>query len=157
MNALASELPSSRKEETVTIGDMVRVHRNKKRWTYFLGLPPIYSHDADDERMFRLTTVMLIDSGPCRHCDSYQTFGVSKSSVDRSLRKYRQTGIGAFFQRKPSGRKATVFTPPVLEQAHSLRSAPRRRCCRRLGLLRVRIHNASTPATNRALAPYSTS
>jgi hypothetical protein len=105
---------------TTTIGDLVSVHRSEKRWTYFFGLHPIYSHNADDNTMFRLTTAMLIDSAACRYSDIVETFGVSKSVVDRSLRKYRTGGPAAFFQRKPGGRKGTVFTPRVLEQAQSL-------------------------------------
>jgi len=107
-------------EGTTTIGDLVSVHRSEKRWTYFLGLHPIYSHNADDKLLFRLTTAQLIDSGACRYRDIVETFGVSKSAVDRSLRKYRTGGPAAFFNKNPGRRKATVLTPPVLEKAQSL-------------------------------------
>jgi transposase len=107
-------------EGTTRISDLVCVHRDDKRWTYFLGLHPIYSHGADDLRMFRLCTSLLIDSAGCRHADIINVFGVSKSSVNRALKKLREGGPEAFFKRKPGGRKGTVLTPSVLEQAQSL-------------------------------------
>ena len=107
-------------EGVTQISDLVSVHRGGNRWTYFLGLYPIYSHDADDQRMFRVVTALLIDSGSCRYSDIIKTFGVSKSKVNRALKKLRQGGVEAFFQRKPGGRKGTVLTPEVLEKAQAL-------------------------------------
>jgi hypothetical protein len=40
---------------------------------------------ADDLRMFRIVTSQLINSGGCRQTDILRTFGVSKSSIIRSL------------------------------------------------------------------------
>jgi transposase len=85
-----------------------------------MGLTPIYAHAVDDHRLFRLFTSMMIDSGMCRHSDIIKTFGVSKSNVNRALKKLREGGPEAFFQRKPGGRKGHVLTPQVLEQAQSL-------------------------------------
>ena len=110
-------------EGTTRICDLVSVYRSEKCWTYFLGLHPIYSHDAGDAQLFRLTIAMLIQSGACRHRDIVKTFGVSRSLVDRSLKKYRTDGAAAFFQKKQGGRKGTVLTPKVLEQAQSLLDA----------------------------------
>lgn len=107
-------------EGTTRISDLVCVHRDQNRWTYFVGLHPIYSHDADDQRMFRFFSSILIDSGGCRHVDIINVFGVSKSSVNRALKKLRTDGPEAFFRRKPGGRKGTVLTPSALEQAQSL-------------------------------------
>jgi predicted nuclease with TOPRIM domain len=107
-------------EGTTRICDLVSVYRSEKCWTYFLGLHPIYSHGAGDAQLFRLTIAMLIQSGACRHRDIVKTFGVSRSLVDRSLKKYRTGGAAAFFQKKTGGRKGTVLTPKALEQAQSL-------------------------------------
>jgi len=63
---------------------------------------------------------MLIDSGACRHTDIINTFGVSKSSVNRALKKLRKSGIEGFFRRKPGGRKGTILSPEVLGQAQEL-------------------------------------
>ncbi len=62
---------------TTTISDLVSVYKDKGRWTYYYGLHPIYSHGADDHRLFSLITSMMIDSGACRHADIVKVFGVS--------------------------------------------------------------------------------
>ncbi len=102
------------------INDLVTVYRDDDRWTYFYGLHPIYAHNADDNRMFKIITSMMIHSGACRHSDIVNVFGASKSSVNRALKKYREGGVQSFFQRKAGGRKGTILTPVVLEQAQSL-------------------------------------
>jgi len=63
---------------------------------------------------------LLIDSGACRPCEILKTFGVSKSSVDRALRKYRAGGIEAFFLRKGPTRRGRVLTEEVLHAAQHL-------------------------------------
>jgi DNA-binding LacI/PurR family transcriptional regulator len=82
---------------TTVNSDLVSVVRGDDRWVYFVGLYPIYFHSPDDHKMFKLVTSQLIESGACRHSDIIKTFGVSKSSVNRALKKYRQGGIEAFF------------------------------------------------------------
>ena len=49
-----------------------------------------------------------------------RAFGVSKSSVDRSLKKLREEGPAAFFRERTTRRGGTVFTPEVLKQAQQL-------------------------------------
>lgn len=107
--------------EITYINGRVTVYQGDGQWTYFLGDYPIYSHKADDLPLFRLTTAQLIDSGACRQADIIKTFGVSKSSVIRAQKKYREEGPNAFFkQRGQSKKKGTVLTPQVLDQAQIL-------------------------------------
>ena len=97
------------------------VINQENKWTYFLGCYPLYSHSSDDNRMFRLTTSQLIDVGLCRQIEILKTFGVSKSSVARSLKKYRQGGIDAFLEEPRKTRKGgRVLTDDVLAQAQEL-------------------------------------
>jgi len=102
------------------ISDTVSVVRENGRWEYFLGLYPIFQHHESETRLFKLITSQLINSGACRHRDIMKTFGVSKSSVNRALKKYRQGGANAFFQRKKGGRRGTVLTDEKLQQAQKL-------------------------------------
>jgi len=102
------------------INGLLTVFRDEFRWTYFLGLYPVYSHAADDQRMFRLATSQLIESGTCRQVDIIKTFGVSKSSVIRSVNKLRHGGVEAFFQDRRGRKSGNVLTPEVLEKAQSL-------------------------------------
>ena len=67
------------------INGLVSVWRDDENWIYFLATHPIYSHRKNDQRMFQLITSQLIDSGACRQVDIQRAFGVSKSSVIRSL------------------------------------------------------------------------
>ena len=80
----------------------------------------MYSHSADDQRMFRLVSAQLIQCGACRHKEIIETFGVSKSSVNRALKKLREEGAEGFFKRRAGGRSGSVLTAEVLAQAQGL-------------------------------------
>ena len=102
------------------INDLVCVWRNEQRWTYYYGTNPIHYHDPDDLRMFRVITSQLIEAGSCRPVDIINTFGVSKSSVDRSLRKLRTGGVAAFFEKQVRNKRGNVLTEERLEKAQFL-------------------------------------
>ncbi|MBL0382456.1 MAG: hypothetical protein JKP90_23205 [Desulfofustis sp. PB-SRB1] len=102
------------------INSRVGVWRDDQQWTYFLGGHPVYSHRADDRRMFRLVTAQLIESGGCRQVDIIRTFGVPKRNVIRAVNKLRQEGVEGFFKPRPARQGGTVLTPPVLAKAQSL-------------------------------------
>jgi len=102
------------------INGLLSVWRDEERWTYFMGTYPIYSHAATDQRMFRLITSQMIDSGACRQVDVITTFGVSKSSVIRSVNKLRKAGAEAFFLRRRGRRGSKVLTPELIEKAQRL-------------------------------------
>lgn len=99
------------------INGLVSVYRDGTSWTYFLSTYPIYSHSENDRRMFRMVTAQLVESGACRQVDIQRAFGVSKSSVIRSLCKLRTDGVEAFFVQRRGRRSGNVFTSEVLEQA----------------------------------------
>jgi transposase len=70
--------------------------------------------------MFRLVTSQLIESGGCRQADIIRTFGISKSSVIRGVKKLREQGPEAFFVKHRARRGGKVFNADVLEQAQRL-------------------------------------
>ena len=102
------------------INGLVSVWRDNESWTYFLATHPIYSHRKTDQRMFRLITSQLIDAGACRQVDIQRAFGVSKSSVIRSLNKLRSGGAEAFFVQRRGRSGGKVLTSEVLEKAQRL-------------------------------------
>jgi len=102
------------------ISHRVCVWRDENRWTYFVGTLPIYTHPSDDHRMFRMISSQLIDSGACRMVDIIRTFGVSKSSVIRSLNKLRSEGAEGFFKARRHRRGATVMTKEIVHKAQQL-------------------------------------
>ena len=101
------------------INDLLYVYREENLWTYFISLQPIMSHSADNVRMFRLTASQLIDSGACRQVDIIKAFGVSKSSVDRSLQTLREKGPEAFFAPRKKRSGGTKLTQNVLVKAQN--------------------------------------
>ncbi len=102
------------------INSLVSVWRGEERWTYFMGICPIYAHHKTDLRMFRLFTSQMIESGACRQTDVVVTFGVSKSSVIRSVNKFRKGGGEAFFVKRRGRRGGKVLTREVVEKAQGL-------------------------------------
>jgi transposase len=101
------------------VNNVVSVWRDDDRWTYFVGTHPIYYHGANDPRLFRLVTSQLIEAGVCRHCEIQKTFHISKSSVNRALKKLRTGGPEAFFEDRRGRRGGHVLTPEVLEKAQT--------------------------------------
>lgn len=67
-------------------------------------------------------TAQLILSGGCKQSDIVRVFGVSASSVKRSVAKYRQGGVAAFFASR-AARACTVMTKEVTAQAQQLLAA----------------------------------
>jgi hypothetical protein len=102
------------------ISDLISVVKEKGRWVYYMGLYPIYSHVEGDKRGFKVITSQLIESGACRHRDILKTFGVSKSSVNRALKKYREGGIDAFYKKQTRKGRGSVLTPEKIEKAQQL-------------------------------------
>ena len=107
-------------EGATEINQLVSVYRDEDRWTYFVGTYPIYRHDRSDTRMFRVVTSQLIESGACRQIQILRTFGVSKSSVIRSVNKLRKGGVEAFFKKRVGRRGGNVLTREVIAKAQVL-------------------------------------
>ncbi len=99
------------------INGQLSVDNRNDEWFYFLGGIPIYSHRADNKKLFRLHTSQLINSGACRSIDIIRTFGVSKSNVMRSLRQLREHGADSFFETRVRRTGGTILTSEVLSKA----------------------------------------
>ena len=80
----------------------------------------MYRHKENDYRMFRLVSAQLIDSGSCRNCEIVASFGVSKSSVQRCVKKYRSYGAASFFKPRKSSPRSRVMSFEVLKSAQTL-------------------------------------
>ena len=120
-------------EGATRINDFLSVVCENGQWTYFLGVRPVFAHEEQDRRSFRMFTAELICQGACQQAEIVRTFGVSANSVKRSVKKFREQGIEAFYQPRRV-RGGTVLTPEVLRQAQerlyrgeSRRQSPLRR------------------------------
>lgn len=80
---------------------------------YFNGMMPIFSHAMSDLKSFRLITSQLIVNGNATQKDIVDAFGVSRISVKRYVKIYRQEGASGFFKPR-KGRGSNVLTPEVL-------------------------------------------
>jgi hypothetical protein len=108
------------------INDVLSVVRENNQWTYFCGVQPVFRHADNDHRSFRMFTAQLVCQGACRQVEIMRAFGVSKNSVIRSVAKYRDGGIEAFYSPRAT-RGASVMTPEVTAQAQQLLAAGRSR------------------------------
>jgi len=108
------------------ISDRISVVKEGPRWSYFCGVAPVFVHPENDRASFRMFTAQLVCQGACKQSDIVRAFGVSDSSVRRSVAQYRQHGVAGFFQLRGT-RGATVLTADVLAHAQALLTQGRSR------------------------------
>ena len=106
-------------EDATRISDLISVVRQGGQWSYFCGTLPVFQHVEGDLRSFRMFTAQLCVHGSCKQSEIIKAFGISKSSVLRSVNKYRQEGIEGFYKPRRA-RGAPVMTWEVLQQARQL-------------------------------------
>ena len=82
----------------------------------------MFHHAENDRRSFQMFTAQLIFQGQCRHVDIVRAFGVSKSSVIRSVNTFRAGDARAFYSTRAT-RGPSVMTPEVTAQAQQLLGA----------------------------------
>lgn len=85
-------------EDATRISDLMNVVRQDGQWFYFCGTQPVFQHDESDLRSFRMFTAQLCVQGACKQAEIIKAFGVSKSSVPRSVNKYLEEGIEGFYR-----------------------------------------------------------
>ena len=86
---------------------------------YFNGLMPVFVHDKEDIQTFKMITAQFCANGVVKQMDIVRAFGVTKISVKRAVKKYREEGPSGFY-RQARTRGATVLTSEVLAQAQQL-------------------------------------
>lgn len=96
------------------ITDTLSVINESKQWTYFQGLLPVFTHDAQDVQSFRMFTAQLAATGACKLVEIERAFGVTAISVKRMVKLYRTGGCRAFFQKR-KGRGAGVLLPEKVQ------------------------------------------
>ena len=101
------------------VSDLISVVRENDRWIYFCGAQPVFQHAENDRRSFQMFSAQLICQDACRQVDILRVFGVSKNSVIRSVSKYRDGGVKAFYTPRAT-RGASVMTSEVTAQAQQL-------------------------------------
>jgi transposase len=89
------------------------------RVTYFNGSMPVFVHEEEDRASFQMITAQFCVNGNTKQADIVRAFGVTKISVKRAVKRYREEGPKGFYTpRKRRG--PAVLTPAVLAEAQQL-------------------------------------
>jgi hypothetical protein len=101
------------------ISDVVWYEKREGQIFYFHGGLPIFTHSSSDEASFRMITSQLVVAGNCTQSEVVEAFGISKISMKRYTKKFREDGPGGFYSARAT-RGAGVLTAEVLAQAQEL-------------------------------------
>src|SRR3978361_1677114 len=110
---------------------------------YFNGHLPVFMHDQNDLRSFRLFTTQLYINGTVTQAQIVKAFGVPPITVKRYVKQYRKHGIESFFRPAPR-RAGRRLTPDVLVEVQELLDEGREiaEIEAELGILRSTVHKA---------------
>jgi len=81
---------------------------------------PVFQHEEQDVRSFRMFTSQMIVSGTVKPKEIVKTFGVPMITVKRYVQVYRSHGAKGFYEHQPRHSSASVLKGKVQEQAQRL-------------------------------------
>jgi hypothetical protein len=102
------------------INNHIAVQKEAGRVCYLHGHLPVFQHEEQDVRSFRMFTSQMIASGTVKPKEIVQTFGVPMITVKRYVKLYRAHGAKGFYEPQPRHSSASVLKGEVLEQAQHL-------------------------------------
>ena len=105
--------------DVTTITSHISFKKEDGKIVYFDWQMPIFTHDEDDFRSFRMFTSQLCVNGNAKQVDIIRAFGVTKNSVLRAVKLFKEKGPPGFYAKK-KGRGASVLALGVLEKAQQL-------------------------------------
>lgn len=82
--------------------------------TYFHGIMPVFSHNKNDLKAFRMITSQFYVNGTVTQAEIVRAFGVTPQSVKRAVKLYREKGIDGFYAPRNT-RGAAVLTDEIIE------------------------------------------
>src|SRR5450756_1697775 len=102
------------------INSRIAVQKEAGRVFYLHGHLPVFQHEEQDVRSFRMFTSQMIAGGTVKPKEIVKTFGVPMITVKRYVKLYRDHGSKGFYEANPRHSSASVLKGPVLEQAQQL-------------------------------------
>lgn len=102
------------------INSRIAVQKEAGVVCYIHGHLPVFQHQEQDLRSFRMFTSQMIDSGTVRPKEIARTFGVPMITVKRYVKVYREQGAKGFYETLPRHSSASVLKGSVREQAQRL-------------------------------------
>ena len=106
-------------EGTTEINANLGFIRRGNQVTYIYGHLPIFQHEVEDIRAFRMMISQIYLNGSAKQSEISRAFGVSKISVKRAVKICRKKGVSGFYE-EARRRGAAVLKPSVLEEAQQL-------------------------------------
>ena len=106
-------------EGTTSINESIGFVKKDGKITYFYGHLPVFIHDTDDVRSFRMFTSQLYVNGTVKQAEICRAFGVTSIGVKRGVKRYRERGTSGFYEQRRQ-RGPAVLIPSVIEKAQYL-------------------------------------
>ena len=106
-------------EGVTHITPLLAFRKEDERVTYFNGSMPVFVHDEADVASFRMITAQFCVNGNARQADISRAFGVTKISLKRAVKRYREQGPKGFYTPR-NHRGPAVLTPAVLAEAQQM-------------------------------------
>ena len=127
-------LPFSLPDAT-PIGDRYAMQTRDGFTYYFFNLEPFDCHPADDRRAMLLRVARLHVVAGVRQADIMCAFDISRPTVARAVKRYRERGEDAFFEPR-RGRGRTVVDAEMADKAAKLLASgiSGSACARQLGI-----------------------
>ena len=127
-------LPFSLPDAT-PIGDRYAMQTRDGFTYYFFNLEPFDCHPADDRRAMLLRAAMLHVVSDVPQADIMAAFHLSRPTVARAVKRYRERGEDAFFEPR-RGRGRTVVDARMADEAAKLLASgiSGSACARQLGI-----------------------
>ena len=127
-------LPFSLPDAT-PIGDRYAMQTRDGFTYYFFNLEPFDCHPADDRRAMLLRAARLYVVSGVRQADIMRAFDLSRPTVARAVKRYRERGEDAFFEPR-RGRGRTVVDAQMADKAANLLASgiSGSACARQLGI-----------------------
>ena len=109
-------------EGVTHITPLLAFSKQDGRVTYVNGSMPVFVHDEEDLASFRMITAQFCVNGNAKQVEIERAFGVSKISLKRAVKRYREEGPKGFYAPRRR-RGPAVLTPVVLAEAQQLLDA----------------------------------
>ena len=102
------------------INNSIAVQKEGKQVWYIHGHLPVFHHDEEDVRSFRMFTSQMIVNGTVKPKEIVKAFGVPSITVKRYVKVFREQGVQGFYETKPRQSSASVLKGEVLERARAM-------------------------------------
>jgi len=87
--------------------------------TYYHGVMPVFSHNKNDIKTFRMICAQFYINGNASQADIAKATGIPSITLKRAVKTYRKEGPKGFYQEPKRG-GPRVLKPDVIEQAEKL-------------------------------------